>query len=220
MWQFAQEILAPEAVGSRQDLLSAANPGGTLLALSPLDESGITHMRRVESLAGRAAAFLGVEQDELFVVRRAALLHDYGKMLIPPSILNKPARLNDAEWRIVRRHPKLGATFLSRAGEPKRVCEAVATHHEHWDGGGYPSGLAGEGIPVVARLIAVADAYDAMMNDRPYRRALGHDEAIEELASGSGKQFDPDAVEALEAVLFRATGTGSGALPQAMAKFT
>ena len=200
MLRFSGETLLPDAVGWWRSLPQAAPPGA-LLTLSPLDRSAVDHMRCVERLAGEAAAWLGLDPELVCVVRRAALLHDLGKMVIPPSVLNKPAKLSAAEWKIVRRHPEIGADLLSRIGVSKQVCEAVFAHHERWDGGGYPTGLAGSDIPIEARLIAVADAYDAMTNYRPYCGALNHDRAIEQLNLGSGNQFDPVAVEAVEAAL-------------------
>jgi putative nucleotidyltransferase with HDIG domain len=203
MWRSSGGVLLSEALRLGQDLPPSARSGGNLLALNPLDEPRVNHMKRVATLVELAADLLGLDPEELRVVRRAALLHDFGKMVVPPSILNKPAELSDVEWKIVRQHSEMGAHFLSQIGESKRVCGAVVAHHEHWDGRGYPAGLAGQDIPIGARLIAVADAYDAMTSDRPYREALSHDEAIEELYSSSGTQFDPGVVEAVGAVQAR-----------------
>jgi putative nucleotidyltransferase with HDIG domain len=215
MLRFSGETLVQDAVGWWRSQLQAA-PSGALLTLSPLDRSTVDHMGRVERLAGEAAAWLGLDPKRVRVVQRAALLHDLGKLVIPPSILNKPAKLTAAEWKVMRRHPEIGADLLSRLGETERVCETVVAHHERWDGGGYPTGLAGSDIPIEARLLAVVDAYDTMTNYRPYRGALNHDEAIEELNLGSGNQFDPVAVEAVEAALTLVPGKDFGSPLQAV----
>jgi putative nucleotidyltransferase with HDIG domain len=204
MWTFSAEDLLQDKAYLQQGLLPVALSGNRLLTLAPLDRHTGEHMRRVARLAGRAAAWLGLGTDEVRVVRCAALLHDFGKMLIPPSIFDKPAKLSEGEWATVRRHPEIGANLVSQIGGSKRIREVVATHHERPDGGGYPAGLAALDIPIEARLIAAADAYDAMTNDRPYRAALSHDRAIEQLYLGSGSQFDPLAIEAVEAVLTQA----------------
>lgn len=213
-------LRSSEALGLGRNIPRAVLPNCTLLALNPLDESRVIHMRHVASLAGRTAAWLGLGLDERRVIKRSALLHDFGKMVVPASILNKPARLSESEWRIVRRHPQIGADLLSHLGESRRVCEVVAAHHERWDGRGYPAGLAEQDIPIGARLIAVADAYDAMTSERPYREALSHEGAIERLELGSGNQFDPEVVEAVVAVLAKAPETPFGSLLQAMGGFT
>jgi putative nucleotidyltransferase with HDIG domain len=214
MWLSSVEDMLSEKVRVQRGLLPADLSGDALLGLAPLDRLTGDHMRRVERLTGRAAAWLGLGPDEIRVVRCAAVLHDLGRAVLPTSILNKPGKLSESEWKIVRRHPEIGAELLSEISGPERVREVIAAHHERPDGGGYPAGLAGPDIPIEARLIAVADAYDAMTNDRPYRAALSHDRAIEQLNLGSGNQFDPMAIEAVEAALtqaldndFRATGT-------------
>lgn len=129
------------------------------------------------------------------------MLHDIGKIGIPDSILNKPGGLTPGEWRAMRRHPQIGADIVGRIAGFDDVVEAVRSHHERHDGTGYPSRLAGHEVPVAARLISAIDAYDAMTNDRPYRKAMSHEEALAELDRGSGTQFDPAVVEAFKAVL-------------------
>jgi putative nucleotidyltransferase with HDIG domain len=204
MWLSSVEDMLSEKVRVQRGLLPAGLSGDALLALAPLDRFTGDHMRRVERLTGRAAAWLGLGPDEIREIRCAAVLHDLGRAVLPPSILNKPGKLSESEWKIVRRHPEIGAELLSEISGPERVREVIAAHHERPDGGGYPAGLAGPDIPIEARLIAVADAYDAMTNDRPYRAALSHDRAIEQLNLGSGNQFDPMAIEAVEAALTQA----------------
>jgi diguanylate cyclase (GGDEF)-like protein len=125
----------------------------------------------------------------------AGLVHDLGKLGIPDAILSKPAGLTEEEHAIIRGHPSLGESILRRAHQLEQVIPGVLHHHERWDGAGYPDGLAGEQIPFIARILGVADAFDAMTTDRPYRSALTLDEATSELRAGVGKQFDPSLVE-------------------------
>jgi len=128
----------------------------------------------------------------------AALYHDSGKIRIPESILFKPGKLTDDEWDIIKQHPVVGAKLIEKGngemgldGELPKVVSAVRHHHEWWNGDGYPDGLIGEQIPLFSRILAVADAFDAMTTDRPYRKALSAGEALKEILKFSGKQFDP-----------------------------
>jgi putative nucleotidyltransferase with HDIG domain len=159
------------------------------------------HVERTRALVGEVAVRLELGAEETWTARQAAVLHDIGKIHIPSSILCKPGKLSEHEWEIMRRHPEIGAEMLSGISGLERVRAAVLAHHERFDGRGYPAGLAGDEIPAEARLISVVDAYDAMTNDRPYRKALSHEEAITELEAGAGSQFDPFVVEAVKAVL-------------------
>ncbi len=157
------------------------------------------HAERTCALAARAATELGLR--DVARICQVAILHDVGKLGIPRSILHKPGKLSESEWRVVRRHPALGAKLLRSIEGLGPVRAAILAHHERFDGRGYPSGLAGTEIPVEARLICVVDAYDAMTNERPYQSALSHAEAIERIKLGAGIQFDPAMVEAVENVL-------------------
>lgn len=159
------------------------------------------HIKRTRFLAREVARKLGLSSEEVREVQYAAALHDIGKIGIPDSILNKPAGLDEEEWRIMHRHPRIGADIVRRIAGFEGVAEVVLAHHERYDGRGYPAGLAGSEIPIGARLISVIDAYDAMTNDRPYHKALTHEHAVAELQANSGSQFDPEVVEALKAVL-------------------
>ena len=123
------------------------------------------------------------------------MLHDLGKLAIPDAVLHKPGALDDAEWQEIRRHPEVGARILTHAGLSD-VAAWVYAHHERLDGTGYPLGLAGEEIPLEARILAVADAYEAMIADRPYRAGMDAAAAIAELLACAGSQFDPAVVEA------------------------
>jgi polar amino acid transport system substrate-binding protein len=128
----------------------------------------------------------------------AALLHDIGKIRVPDEIINKPGKLTDAEYEIVKRHPVVGQEMLERVGGVlAQVGVIVRHHHERWDGRGYPDGIAGEAIPLAARIICVCDAYSAMTTNRPYRAALPVADAVAELQRCASEQFDPNVVMAL-----------------------
>jgi HD-GYP domain-containing protein (c-di-GMP phosphodiesterase class II) len=144
---------------------------------------------RLSLLLGRAC---GVPPPELRTLCFGAVVHDLGKIFIPGGVLHKEGRLNDEEWEAVRRHPADGARLLLGVSAPQGVRRVVAEHHERWDGRGYPAGLCGEEIDFNARIVAVADAFDAMTSDRPYRPAAGFATAAAELERCAGTQFDPE----------------------------
>jgi diguanylate cyclase (GGDEF)-like protein len=159
-----------------------------------------SHSERVGELAARISRRLGLDDAQVELTRLAASLHDLGKLAIPEEILRKPSALNESECLVLQRHPQIGFRMLESLGvEP--IADWVLHHHERWDGAGYPDRLRGEEIPLGARIIFVADAYDAMTSERVYRRPLGPDEALEELDRCSGSQFDPAIVEAFRAEL-------------------
>jgi HD-GYP domain-containing protein (c-di-GMP phosphodiesterase class II) len=168
---------------------------GALAALLDLRD-GYTgqHSSSVVELCGHVARRMGVVGEELEHLRIAAHLHDLGKIGVPDEILHKPGPLDATEWCIMREHPVWGARALEAIPGFRPAARAVRGHHERWDGGGYPDGLAGEDIPVAARVIAVCDAYEAMTSTRPYRPALPAAEARERLVANTGTQFDPAAV--------------------------
>jgi len=130
----------------------------------------------------------------LRVLSLGALAHDLGKIFIPGAVLHKEGRLTADEWEAVRRHPLDGARMLVGVDAPEGVCRVAAEHHERWDGRGYPAGLSGERIDFNARVVAVADAFDAMTSERPYRPGVGFEEAAAELERCAGTQFDPEVV--------------------------
>ena len=136
----------------------------------------------------RGAGFSYKQQDDSY---RRGRLHDVGKIGIPESIINKPARLTDEEYHVIQNHPGMGARILSNITEFPKLATGARWHHERFDGGGYPDGISGETIPVEARIIAVADAYDAMSSRRSYRDVLPQDFIRGELVKGRGTQFDP-----------------------------
>jgi putative nucleotidyltransferase with HDIG domain len=149
-------------------------------------------LRYMELLIEEVGADTGANQ----MLRRGALLHDIGKIGVPDNILRKPAALSEAEWTVMKRHPEFGARIVAGIPFLEDVARIVRHHHERWDGKGYPDGLAGEAIPIGARIFAVADSFDAMTSDRPYRRAMSIDEARAEVARCRGTQFDPVVADA------------------------
>jgi putative nucleotidyltransferase with HDIG domain len=165
-------------------------------ALDVRDSETEGHSRRVVEYMELIIAQLPVAPDHLATLRRGALLHDIGKIGVPDNVLRKPAALSDAEWVVMKRHPEHGARIISQIPFLQDVSRIVRHHHERWDGKGYPDGIAGEAIPLGARIFAVADSFDAMTSDRPYRRAMSVKDARVEVARCRGTQFDPDIVDA------------------------
>jgi putative nucleotidyltransferase with HDIG domain len=184
--------------------LSAAYRGTALLlgdVVEADDSYTAFHSRNVVELAVAVAEKLGLHGEELRRVEFGALLHDVGKIKVPKEILNKPAALTPEEWEVVRRHPADGEAMLkSVGGVLADVGTIVRSHHERWDGGGYPDGLKGEEIPIGARIVCACDAYSALTTDRPYRKARPVAEALAELRACAGTQFDADVVESLTAI--------------------
>ena len=153
------------------------------------------HSESVSSYSVMLAEKMNFSDREISTVKWAGLVHDIGKILIPNEILKKPTKLNEAEYALIKKHPEYGAKVLFASEEVKEVATIVNYHHERWDGTGYPEGLKGEEIPLVSRVISVADAFDAMISDRPYRKGLSIHNAREEIRKNSGTQFDPEIVE-------------------------
>jgi putative nucleotidyltransferase with HDIG domain len=169
---------------------------GLSRALDLRDKETEGHSQRVTTLAVRLADAMGVPKKELAYIRWGALLHDIGKMGIPDAILLKPARLTEEEWAIMRRHPVYAYELLSPIPYLRLLLDIPYCHHEKWDGTGYPRGLKGEAIPLTARIFAVADVWDALRSDRPYRPAWPAQKAREYIREQSGTHFDPQVVEA------------------------
>jgi putative nucleotidyltransferase with HDIG domain len=179
---------------------------GTALVLGDVVEAddGYTgeHCRSVVQLVMEVARLLGLSAERRRNLEFGALLHDVGKIAIPKEIINKPGKLDPHEWTIIRTHTVEGQKMLDRVGGFMReVGLIVRSHHERWDGGGYPDGLAGEAIPLESRIIACCDTWNAMRTDRSYRKALSHEVAMTELLANRGTQFDPRVVEALTQVV-------------------
>jgi putative nucleotidyltransferase with HDIG domain len=164
-------------------------------ALELRDEETQGHTRRVTELTLRLARALGMSEEQIVHVRRGALLHDIGKMGVPDSILLKPGPLTEAEWAVMRNHPIYAYGLLQNIAYLRPALDIPYCHHEKWDGAGYPRGLAGEAIPLAARLFAVADVWDALTSDRPYRPAWSKEKALEYIREQSGRHFDPQVVE-------------------------
>ena len=170
----------------------------TLVAtIEAKDKYTFGHSERVTAYAMQIAEHLDEQDDILGTIQLAGLLHDIGKIGIKESILNKAGGLNEEEFADVRGHPAIGAKILTHIENIEDVARAVRHHHERYDGSGYPDGLRGEEIPYEARILAVADAFDAMTSRRPYRDTLSKDEVIEEFSSNKGTQFDPDIADVL-----------------------
>lgn len=155
------------------------------------------HSQRVAQYAQETALRLELGEDQVEQIVQAARIHDLGKIGVDNSVLLKPGRLGEKEWDVIRRHPEAGADAASRLRLYQKGADLVRYHHEHYDGTGYPGGLVGERIPLGARVIAVADAFDAMTSDRPYRQAMSFAQAMAELKRCRGTQFDPAVVDAL-----------------------
>lgn len=163
-----------------------------------VDERGSRDQRHAESVARLAsviAAEMRMEDDEVHKIRVAGLLHDIGLVTVPQEIINKRDNLSAEEWRRIKEHPEVSETILKHIASLESFLPVVRHHHEHYDGAGYPDGLSRDQIPLGARILAVADAFQAMISERPYRRALTTDEALNELQMSAGTQFDPDVVE-------------------------
>lgn len=150
------------------------------------------HSERVAKCSVEIAKRLGWNEDKIRDLSYIALLHDIGKLAIPDSVLNKPAPLNEEEFEIFKKHPVVGSEILKDIRAIENMAYGALYHHERYDGGGYPKGIAGKEIPVEARIIAVADTYDAMTTDRPYRKRLSDEVVISEFQTGKGTQFDPE----------------------------
>jgi response regulator RpfG family c-di-GMP phosphodiesterase len=162
-------------------------------AVESRDEETGDHIGRMSELCHRLGLAAGMEPDEAEVLRHASAMHDVGKIAIPDTILRKQGRLTASEWEVMKRHSTIGGDLLAGSRSPLvQMGEVIArTHHERWDGTGYPAGLAGEAIPLVGRICAVCDVFDALTSDRPYKRAWTVDEALREIGRQSGRHFDP-----------------------------
>lgn len=180
---------------SNQHLLSA-------LAERPGWAGGASQL--IASLSADMGRAIGLPDADIDRIRTASLLHDLGKLAIPDEILSKPSALSPVEWRTIVEHPRIGQVVLEQAGAIRDAAAIVLHHHEWFNGTGYPHGLAGAEIPIGSRIVAIADAYDAMISERPYKLSMSHEEAVDELRRQAGIQFDPELVE----VFVSLVGTG------------
>jgi putative nucleotidyltransferase with HDIG domain len=165
-------------------------------ALDLRDNVTAGHAKRVSELASIVAWQMGLRKEQLRQIEKAAILHDIGKIGVADAVLSKPGPLDESEWVEMKRHPELGYQIIKGIDFLSDAAEVVYAHHERYDGSGYPRRLKGEAIPLGARIFAVADAYDAMTTHRPYRKALPHNSAVEEIARSAMTQFDPEVVRA------------------------
>jgi diguanylate cyclase (GGDEF)-like protein/putative nucleotidyltransferase with HDIG domain len=168
------------------------------LAIEAKDHNTHDHLKRVQSYAVQIGKDLQVSESELEAIRAAALLHDIGKLAVPEQILSKPGRLTPEEFEKMKIHPRVGAEILARVQFPYPVVPIVRSHHEKWDGTGYPDSLRGEAIPIGARILSVVDCFDALTSERPYRRAMSPDDAMKHLRAERGKSYDPRVVDGIE----------------------
>jgi diguanylate cyclase (GGDEF)-like protein len=215
----AGRALAMEVGRSARDAATASLTS----VLSPLPHYRGQPSALIAAIVVAMARNLDLPEGEVDRIRTAALLHDVGKVAVPQEILDKPAALSSSEWRTVVQHPRIGQVILEQAAALKEAVPIILHHHERYSGHGYPFGLRGNDIPLGARIVAIADAYDAMTHDRPYKRAMSHDNAVKELRRHAGTQFDPELV-ALFCDLFASTAPtpdptvlAMGGLPDAAA---
>ncbi len=186
-------------LGREEQILNAVN--ALAATVDAKDHRTYGHSKKAAEYAAQIANALGYSSDKIAMLKAAALLHDIGKIRVPDSILLKPGSLTDSEWMAIREHPKFGVAILKHIKSLGGCLPVIQHHHEHFDGRGYPAGLRGENIPLDARILAIADAYDAMTSPRPYRsNVLHHQEALEEIVRCSGSYFDPEIVRAFAAL--------------------
>ncbi|MDW2798295.1 HD-GYP domain-containing protein, partial [Clostridium boliviensis] len=167
------------------------------------------HSLRVSELCEKMGKALELQEDDIKELKTVGLLHDIGKVAIEEGILNKNGKLDVNEWGEMKKHPEIGYRILSTVNELSEMADYVLAHHEHWDGSGYPKGLKGGEIPIQSRIIAIADAYDAMISERSYRHALPKEIAVSELQKGAGTQFCKEYVSIFIDKVINNSGTGA-----------
>jgi HD-GYP domain-containing protein (c-di-GMP phosphodiesterase class II) len=195
-----EAVLAAQAVTRRRDVETAQLDALRRLSLAAdyRDDNTPEHTQRVAHLAATLGRGLGLPDREVWLISQTAPLHDIGKIAIPDSILLKPGRLSEEEFEVVKTHAVLGARVLSGGGSDLlEAAERITRHHhERWDGDGYPDQLAGEAIPIAARLVHLADVFDILVHERPYKESWTVEAAAEEITAGAGTHFDPEVVRA------------------------
>src|SRR4051794_8590009 len=199
-----ESVVASQALAGHRDLdsLRADTLRRLAKAAEYRDDNTPEHTERVGALAARLAAGLGLPDLDVGLVRRGAPLHDLGKIAIPDSILLKPGRLEPEEFEVVKTHAVLGARVLENGASPllETAAQIARSHHERWDGGGYPDGLAAADIPIAGRIVHVADVFDVLVHERPYRESFTWEQAAGEIRAGAGTQFDPEVVRVFDAL--------------------
>ncbi|MGO9960408.1 MAG: diguanylate cyclase [Solirubrobacteraceae bacterium] len=193
----AAALVADKASSIREEQTLVGAVEALAAVVSARDSDTGEHSSHVSSLARRVALELGCEADEVHTIGLAARLHDIGKVAVSDAILSNPGRLTDEEWRVIRLHPQVGADIAGRIERLRPISPLIRSHHERYDGAGYPDHLAGDAIPLGARIIGAVDAYSAMVTDRTYAAARSPQQAIDELRRLAGAQFDPRVVQAL-----------------------
>jgi diguanylate cyclase (GGDEF)-like protein len=201
----AVNVLENGAEGSREEVALVGMVEALAALVEARDQYTGEHTDGVAHLATQIALSLGLSSTEARMIGMVGKLHDVGKVAIPDAVLQKPGPLNEDEWALMRTHPIVGSDVVSRIPSLRAVAPGIRGHHERWDGSGYPDGLAATDIPLGARIVAAADAYSAMVTDRPYRKACSPELALQELLRCAGTQFDPEVIEALKRVLSAST---------------
>lgn len=190
-WEARTREIGQEMEAKYESVISALLAGLGLRANMTLEQS-----RRVTQLVAVLGRQMGLRNQEVLLIEKAAIVHDVGKIGIAETVLSKPGALTDQEWSEMKRHSELGYHLLKGIRDLEDVAEIVYSHHERWDGAGYPRGLRGEEIPLGARIFSVIDAYVAMTSNRPYRKAQPHSKAMQEILRNTGTQFDPEVARA------------------------
>jgi diguanylate cyclase (GGDEF)-like protein len=187
-------------------------------AIDAKDQTGQSHIRRVQAYAAGLAQGFGMTDNDIQGVKTAALLHDIGKLAVPEHILSKPGPLTQEEFQKVRIHPQVGADIISAVPFPYPVAPLILCHHERWDGKGYPQGLKGTDIPLGARILSVVDYYDALTSERPYHKAMTHEGALALLQQEAGRALDPSVVQMFVAMIPQMAEAADAALPPTLAR--
>jgi diguanylate cyclase (GGDEF)-like protein len=188
-WLYQRKLL--EGKSQRSDIISSLDS-----ALREKSHETEEHVKRITDMAIRIGKVLGLSDSDLNGLELLARLHDIGKIGVPDIILNKPGQLSKDEWIVMKKHPEIGYRIAVALPDLASIGESILAHHERWDGKGYPRGLRNEEIPLLARIIAVVDAYDVMTRGRPYMPAVSCDKALDEICRNSATQFDPQVVQA------------------------